>query len=134
MKKELEEIYEFLKFNYTYGDLCEISEPNKWEDKPYVACDDKIINYEDGFYHISDLSNIHKTLRFKTKEEVLEFYNGHSEGYQLYFNTPRDTAFAIGKLTTIINLMGDKETQDAFNNAISQFQKTYKVSENADAD
>ena len=93
----------------------------------------KIINYEDGYYHVSDLSNIHQTLRFKTKREVLEFFNGHSEGYQFYFDNPNDIAFAIGKLTTIISLMGDKETQDAFNNAISPLQKKYNL-ENADAD
>lgn len=134
MIKELQEIYEFLKINYRFGlETCEISEPNQWEDKPYVSCDDKVINYIDGYYHISDLSDIHKTLRFKTKEEVLQFYNGHSDGYQLFFDNPKNTAFAIGKLTTIIDLMGDKETQDAFNNAISSFQKKYKT-ENADAD
>ncbi len=129
MLKQLEEIHEYLKTNYRFGDeLCEISEPNEWEDKPYVACDEKIINYQDGFYHVSDLSNIHKTLRFKTKEEVLQFFDGHSEGYQFYFDNPQDAAFAIGKLTTIIDLMAHKETQDAFNNAISPLQKTYKLS------
>jgi len=134
MIKELEELYEFLKVNYRYGnEMCEISEPNQWEDKPYVACDEKIFNYEDEYYHISDLSNIHQTLRFKTKTEVLEFFNGHSEGYQFYFKNPDDIAFSIGKLTTIINIMADKETQEAFNNAISPLQKNYNL-ENADAD
>lgn len=133
MIKELEEVYEFLKVNYRFGETAEISEPNEWEDKPYVACDDKIINYEDGYYHISDLSDIHKTLRFKTKQEVLAFYEGHSEGYQFYFDSPNDRAFAIGKLTTIIDLMGHKETQDAFTNAVSPIQKKYK-NKDADAD
>lgn len=133
MIKELEEIYEFLKIHYRYGEHVQISEPDQWEDKPYVACDDKVINFEDGYYHISDMSDIHKTVRFKTKEEVLQFYNGHAEGYQFYFDKPEDIAFAVGKLTTIIYLMGDKQTQDAFNKAISPLQKKYKT-EDADAD
>jgi hypothetical protein len=126
MIKELEEVCEYLKVHYRYGDHTQLSEPDQWEDKPYVACDDKVINFVDGYYHISDMSDIHQTLRFKTKEEVLQFYNGHSEGYQFYFDEPKDIAFAIGKLTTIIDLMGDKETQDAFKNAISPIQKKYK--------
>jgi hypothetical protein len=133
MLKELEEIADYLKVHYRYGNTTEISEPDKWEDKEYVSCDDKVINYIDGYYHISDMSDIHQTLRFKTKKEVLQFFNGHSEGYQFYFENDDDAAFAIGKLTTIIDLMGDKETQDAFMKRISPFQKKYKT-QNADAD
>ncbi len=133
MLKELEEIADYLKVHYRYGDTTEISEPDKWEDKEYVSCDDKVINYIDDYYHISDMSDIHQTLRFKTKKEVLQFFNGHSEGYQFYFENDDDAAFAIGKLTTIIDLMGDKETQDAFMKRISPFQKKYKT-QNADAD
>lgn len=133
MLKELEEIADYLKVHYRYGSTTEISEPDKWEDKEYVSCDDKVINYIDGYYHISDMSDIHQTLRFKTKKEVLQFFNGHSEGYQFYFENDDDAAFAIGKLTTIIDLMGDKETQDAFMKRISPFQKKYKT-QNADAD
>jgi hypothetical protein len=133
MLKELEEIADYLKVHYRYGNTTEISEPDKWEDKEYVSCDDKVINYIDGYYHISDMSDIHQTLRFKTKKEVLQFFNGHSEGYQFYFENDDDAAFAIGKLTTIIDLMGNKETQDAFMKRISPFQKKYKT-QNADAD
>jgi len=126
MVKELEQVYEYLKIHYRFGEDTQISEPDQWEDKPYVACDDKVINFEDGYYHISDLSDIHKTLRFKTKEEVLKFYEGHCEGYQFYFDNDTNIAHAIGKLTTIIDLMGDKQTQDAFTKAISPIQKKYK--------
>jgi hypothetical protein len=133
MKKELQEISQYLKENYRFGnETSGVSEPDQWEDKPYAFCDEKVINYEDGFYHISDIDNIHQTLKFKTKEEVLNFFEGHSEGYQLYFENPEDTARALGKLTTIIYLMGQKETQDAFTKAISPLQKKYELN-NADA-
>ena len=125
--KELQELHDLLEKEYPFAKASGLGiyEADEWEELAYLGCDEKVVNFVDGYYHVSDINNVHKTLQFKTKEEVLAFFNGHIEGYHFYFEDPIEAANAIGRLTTILDSLKSKEFQDGFNKALSPLNKTY---------
>lgn len=133
MTEQLQELYDFLELNYsgTADDLI-ISEPNRDEEVDYICCDQKIIHYKNEVFHITDLYDAHPCFEFKTKEEVLAFYEGYSEGYHLYFDTPEDAARAVGKMSSIVGVMEMEEVKSGYKKAISPIQRLYKLDNNED--
>lgn len=134
MTQELQDLYDFLQFKYTSIDAEDLSlnEPDKDEDVDYICCDQKIIHFTNGVYHITDLYDSHPSFEFKTKEEVLAFYEGFSEGYHLYFDTPEDAARAVGKMSSIVDVMEMEEVKNGYKKAISPIQRRYELDKHED--
>jgi hypothetical protein len=130
MTKELQDLYDYLKVNYTpTDDDLSISGPNKDEDTDYISCDQKIITLVDGYYNICCLYDGHPCVRFKSKDEVIAFYNGYNEGYLYYSETDVDRAHSVGKV------FSSAETLQTLNiqMPISPIQKKYNL-ETSDED
>ena len=127
MNYELKVLYDYLKLHYeplTENDLS-INEPDEDESTEYICCDQKIITLKDGYFNISCLYDAHPCVRFGSNEEVLAFYEGYNEGYHFYFDTPIETARAVGKILSTNESMQDKKAETALQNAVSPIQIRY---------
>lgn len=128
MLQKLQELYEYLKDRYeplTEDDLS-INPPDKWEKTEYICCDQKIIHFIDGHYNISCLYDAHPSLRFKTKEEVLSFYEGYNSARCANFlENDEMTAMSIGLLTSYTEILDLEKGSTEWKNAISPHQVKY---------
>jgi hypothetical protein len=124
MTKELQELFDYLKDNYipTDDDLS-ISGPNEDEDTDYISCDQKIITFVDEYYNICDLYDSHPCVRFKTKDEVVAFYNGCNHGFLYDLENDVEKAEGVGLV-----LSSDEALQLlSLNMPISPRQKKYNL-------
>ena len=124
MIKELEQLYEYLKLNYNPLIDLSLREPDEDEDTDYICCDQKIITFVDGYYNICDLYDSHPCVRFKSKDEVIAFYNGQNDGL-LHFDTDVDIAYSVGKL--YYSSHTSKSDNVSIEIVISPIQKLYNL-------
>ena len=134
MIEQLQELYEFLKIEYTAIDDEDLSihEPDEDEEVDYICCDQKIIHFTNEVYHITDLYDSHPCFEFKTKEEVLAFYEGYTEGFHFYFDTPEDAARSVGKMVSVVKVMEMEDVKNGYKKATSSIQRRYELYKNED--
>jgi len=131
MTQELQDLYEHLQLNYEplVKDDLSINEPNEDENTDYICCDQKIITYVDGSFNICDLYDSHPCLRFKTKEEVVAFYEGCIEGLHFYFDNDVEIAKAVGKIFVSEQTLKRENVEKAVQQVISPVQTAYNKKE-----
>lgn len=127
MTKELQQLYDYLKLNYTplTTDDLSINEPDQWEETDYICCDQKIIIWLDGYYNVSDLYDSHPSLRFRTKEEIVSFYEGYNEGFVVNFTNKISSAKSIGRLTAFTEVIDMEKSNENWKVAVSPHQFKY---------
>ena len=71
--------------------------PDDIEPVEYLTYDEKLVVFDNG-YHISDINQSHATIFFKTKEEVLCFFEGYCAGGGFAFDDDNEVANSVGQL------------------------------------
>ena len=81
--QKLQELFEILKHERNSLDDLDfsISEDNDDDENCYICFEQKIIHWTGENFIISCLYNTHKTLQYKTKEEVYNFFLSYNDSY-----------------------------------------------------
>ncbi len=83
MKQELLDLFDELKLLNSQDDFgisdLSISENDDLDEHEYISFYENIIHYNDGFYDISCVDDIHPTIKFSSKEEVIAFFIGYNK-------------------------------------------------------
>ncbi len=131
-ESKMKELYELINSTHSLmleliHDDFDISPPNEDEDDWYICLEQKIIRWDEDRYTITCLYNSHKTLFFKTADEVVSFYFGYCD---LWASPEKEDDSVIAKANNvgiyIDSMVRIKLCEKDYTEAINPKQRVYK--------